>query len=550
MGGGLLQLVAYGAQDVYLTGNPQITFFKVVYRRHTNFSIESIKQTFNGSADFGQEFSSTIQRSGDLVSRMYLETTLPSINISNGVTSGTSYKAFRWLNWIGHILIKDVNINIGGSKIDKHYGEWLHIWNELTQQPGKTVGYAEMVGNVPQLTQIYSSNSDSACETGEYKLFIPLQFWFCRNPGLAIPIIALQNHDIIVNFNFRTLDECIWATSQNTAESYADSTGNNVIDSSTKLSSTYLYVDYIYLDTDERRRFAQVAHEYLIEQLQHTGDETISSASSQQIKLNFTHPVKEIIWVTQPTNFISKDWSQSRAGRQYYNFTDAWDYTNFTGTPTPSSGPGLVGGRATSLWHGLSTVKVNGVLNTTNTNWANTISGTNTSTNAGYNDVSNYTHSQTINKYNERYLEQLIGPGIIQATNENKTALWAQNSNNTKIMDGGNNPTSLAKIVLNGNDRFSEREGKYFNLVQPYQHHTNCPAPGINVYSFSITPEDHQPSGTCNFSRIDNAFLTVTHTDNTVSSSNNSGNAKVRVYAVNYNILRIMSGMAGLAYSN
>ena len=552
MGGGLLQLVAYGAQDVYLTGNPQITFFKVVYRRHTNFSIESIKQTFTGTPEFGLSVPCTIQRSGDLISRMYLETTLPSVNISYGVTTGTTYKAFRWLNWIGHVLIKNTELSIGGSKIDKHYGEWLHIWNELTQESGKASGYAEMVGNVPQLTQIYSSNtSATACETGTYKLFIPLQFWFCRNPGLAIPLIALQYHDVVVNIEFRSLEECIWATSQTTSSSYADSTGINVIDSAnTKLTSTNLYVDYIYLDTDERRRFAQVAHEYLIEQLQYTGEENISSSTSQQIKLNFTHPVKEIIWVTQPTNFVAKEWSQSRAGRQYYNFTDAWDYSNFTGTPTPSSGPGMSGGRDTSLWYGLPTVKVSGTLNTGNTAWSNTIAGATSATNSGYNDVSNYTYSSTTNNYSSRYMEQLIGPGIIQASNENKTALWAQNSNDTKIMDGGENPTSVAKIVLNGNDRFSERSGKYFNLVQPYQHHSNCPAPGINVYSFALTPEDHQPSGTCNFSRIDNAFLTITSTDNTTSSSANSGNAKVRVYATNYNILRIMSGMAGLAYSN
>ena len=206
MGGGLLQLVAYGAQDVYLTGNPQITFFKVVYRRHTNFSIESIKQTFTGTPEFGLSVPCTIQRSGDLISRMYLETTLPSVNISYGVTTGTTYKAFRWLNWIGHVLIKNTELSIGGSKIDKHYGEWLHIWNELTQESGKASGYAEMVGNVPQLTQIYSSNtSATACETGTYKLFIPLQFWFCRNPGLAIPLIALQYHDVVVNIEFRSL---------------------------------------------------------------------------------------------------------------------------------------------------------------------------------------------------------------------------------------------------------------------------------------------------------------------------------------------------------
>ena len=122
-------------------------------------------------------------------------------------------------------------------------------------------------------------------------------------------------------------------------------------------------------------------------------------------------------------------------------------------------------------------------------------------------------------------------------------------ASNAKL-DNGNNPVSTAKLVLNGNDRFTEREGKYFNLVQPYQHHSNCPAPGINVYSFALTPEEHQPSGTCNFSRIDNAHLTINVTDNTISSTLNSGNAKIRVYATNYNILRIMSGMGGLAYSN
>ena len=118
------------------------------------------------------------------------------------------------------------------------------------------------------------------------------------------------------------------------------------------------------------------------------------------------------------------------------------------------------------------------------------------------------------------------------------------------MLDSGKNTVDKCKIVLNGNDRISERNGKYFNLVQPYQHHTNCPAPGINVYSFALTPEDHQPSGTCNFSRIDNAHLEVTVTANTISSTTNSGNAKIRIYATNYNILRIMSGMGGLAYSN
>ena len=539
MGGGLLQLVAYGAQDVYLTGNPQITFFKTVYRRHTNFSIESIKQTFNGTADFGNEVSTTIQRNADLIGKIYLETTLPEINVSEAITTtdNTTYKAFRWLNWVGHILLKSAEIRIGGQKIDKQYGEWLHLWNELSQDEGKKSGYAELIGNVPQLTQIHSSNTRSSensgkdCKIDAYDLTIPLQFWFCRNPGMSLPLISLQYTDVVLNLELRTFDECIWATTQTTTSTnqFITSTGVNSIGSKS-LSATNVYVDYIYLDTEERRRFAQVAHEYLIEQLQFTGEENIN-ATSNSIKINFTHPVKELIWVIQPTNFIEKDYSQSRAGRQYYNYTDLWDYSGFTGTPESYSGHGMIGGKgAHNLFYGLPNVNVNGELNTNN-NWTNTlVSSSVNKSNAGYNDVSNYTKRNDI------------------STIENRTGLWSLNG--SKLLDSGKNPVVTAKLVLNGNDRFTERKGKYFNIVQPLQHHNNCPAPGINVYSFAITPEDHQPSGTCNFSRIDNAHLNVTVTSNTISSTYNSGNAKIRIYSVNYNVLRIMSGMAGLAYSN
>ena len=545
MAGGLLQIVAYGAQDIYLTGNPQITFFKAVYRRHTNFSIESIKQTFNGTADFGQEVSTTIQRNADLIYKTYLEAKLPSISLKSSSTS--EYKAFRWLNWIGHVLIKTAEVRIGGQKIDKHYGEWLHIWNELSQKYEKQAGYAEMVGNVPKLTQINSTNNSStAINTGEYTLFIPLQFWFCKNPGLALPLIALQYHDIVINFEFRTLKECIWATSQTGPSTYASSTGSDVIGTTgNSLSNVNLYVDYIYLDVDERRRFSQVAHEYLIEQLQFTGEETLNTTTNL-VKLNFTHPIKELIWVVQPTNFVNNDYTQSRAGHQYFNYTDLWDYTNFTGTPEPSSGPGMVGGKhSQNLFYGLPGVNVKGNLDLTN-EWYNT-NTTITSSNAGYNNVSNYTPDSNSNSYNNRDIGNLF-------VNYNNNSLWQLNNNKLSILDNGDNPVTSAKIVLNGNDRISEREGKYFNLIQPYQHHTNCPAPGINVYSFALTPEDHQPSGTCNFSKIDNAHLNVSLSANSISkfSDNgyNSGNVKIRVYAVNYNILRIMSGMGGLAYSN
>jgi hypothetical protein len=252
MGGGLMQLVAYGSQDVYLTGNPQITFFKVVYRRHTVFSIESVQQVFNGLPNWGHSVSATISRNGDLLYRMYITVTLPSVP-SNGS------EQFRWLNWLGHIIVQQAEIVIGGQRIDRHYGHWLHIWNELTQTFGHQAGYATMVGNVPKLVQ---STTDTV---PSITLYVPLRFWFNRNVGLALPLIALQYHDVQVNLNLANVQDCYWASG-------ATRVPGDLLDVS-------LWVDYIYLDTDERRRFAQASHEYLIEQLQFNGDVPINSTA-------------------------------------------------------------------------------------------------------------------------------------------------------------------------------------------------------------------------------------------------------------------------------
>jgi hypothetical protein len=477
MGGGLMQLVAYGAQDVYLTGNPQITFFKVVYRRHTNFSMESIEQTFNGSADFGKKVTCTISRNGDLMHRVYLQVTLPDVEVAAGST-------FRWLNWIGHVLIKTVEIEIGGQRMDKHWGDWMHIWNELTQTAGHQSGYANMVGNVPRLTQLYAPQGSAVTVEG-MTLYIPLEFWFCRNPGLALPLIALQYHEVKINLEFREKAQCCTGTA-----------------SVPSLSAASLYVDYIYLDTDERRRFAQVSHEYLIEQLQFTGDESATNTANK-IKLNFNHPVKELVWVVQPD---SNTLTSNVGGPQWFNYTDALDASYFTGTPGDVNGGGMGGANAANAFNPMSLPLFTDGLGSDPSN----TEAFATSTGANFSSVTN------------------------------------PNASSTVLFDTGKNPTELAKLQLNGHDRFSEREGRYFNLVQPYQHHANCPATGINVYSFGLKPEEHQPSGTCNMSRIDNATLQLTLTSATTAS----GSAKVRVYAVNYNVLRIMSGMGGLAYSN
>ena len=378
MGGGLMQLVAYGAQDIYLTGNPQITFFKVVYRRHTNFSMEEIQQTWNGNANATKgRCTAVISRNGDLVHRMYIQ-------VLGAGNSGDNP---------GANTITDVTLEIGGQKIDKHSGDWMEAWAELTE-PNPTGGVNTT------LFQFMSGMGGDHPSSGENRYYIPLQFWFCRNPGLALPLIALQYHEVKVILNHK-LREAF----------------------SHHQSFQHLWCDYIYLDTDERRRFAQVSHEYLIEQVQE------QSWTENNSELNFNHPVKELVWRTKGAN-----------------------------------------------------------------------------------------------------------------------------------IEGGSTPVTGSWLLkLNGHERFAARNANYFTRTQVWEHHSG--AGGLNmdgalgetqgrfddsiaVYSFALKPEEHQPSGTCNFSRIDNAELEY------IPPTPNENSGVTVVYAVNYNVLRIMSGMGGLAYSN
>ena len=312
MGGGLLQLVSPGLQDKFLTGNPQITYFKMVYRRYTNFAIESIPQTFSSTPDFGRKVSATISRNADLLWKTYIEVTIPQIDCGTSTDN-----RFRWLNWLGHVMIKSVSIDIGGHEIDKHYSEWLHIWNELTQKSGCREGYASSVGNVPRLTQVIRGNASASTTISSQStldaqgaipsvvLHIPLQFWFCRSPGLAIPLISLQISEVTINVEFRDASDCCWATGK-------------YYTTPPVLTSALLYCDYIYLDTDERRRFANGEHEYLIEQLQFRGSES-TTTTTNKIKLPFNNPIKLLAWVTQPKDHIDYTYTLWRTSMvQFY----------------------------------------------------------------------------------------------------------------------------------------------------------------------------------------------------------------------------------------
>ena len=383
MGGGLMQLVAYGAQDIYLTGNPQITFFKVVYRRHTNFAMEAVEQTMNGSQGPSQKSTVTISRNGDLVGKVYLQ------------VNNTGAPAAACENQ-GHTMLDNVVCEIGGQEIDKHYGHWMETWAQLTEpnDTGEVALVTTIGGEAVTATDTIDHNGTKfqrmsgaggvtvgTLVTGFY--YVPLQFWFCRNPGLALPLIALQYHEVKLQLTFSAAKH---ATQQDVS----------------------VWADYVYLDTDERRRFAQVSHEYLIEQVQHQSYSDTNTSKD----LNFNHPVKELVW---------------------------------TGTRT--------------------------------------------------------------------------------ATTETPVTL-----------------AGTYGLKLNGHERFAARDHTFFSRAQVWQYHTGFGGTivrdSIGVYSFALKPEEHQPSGTCNFSRIDNAQLVQ------------GTGAACEVYAVNYNVLRVMSGMGGLAYSN
>jgi len=566
MGGGLMQLVAYGAQDVYLTGNPQITFWKVTYRRYTNFAMESIEQTFNGQADFGRRVTCTISRNGDLAYRTYLQITLPEINQAMNPTPttrvpngpGAQHRSesgvfARWLDFPGEQIISIVEVEIGGQRIDRQYGDWMHIWNQLTLTSEQQRGYYKMVGNTTQLTFITDPSFaavDGPCATSaptqvcaprnalpETTLYVPLQFWYCRNPGLALPLIALQYHEIKINLDLRPIDECLWAVT---------SLNNTSSTSSLKVSTAYqmslvaasLYVDYVFLDTEERRRMAQSAHEYLIEQLQFTGDESVGS-SSNKIKLNFNHPCKELIWVVQPdanvdycASLITGTTLFSVLGAQPFNYTDAIDV--LPNGIHAFAGPGSVSGPN-------EFINTAGLFEDPGATDAVTFPGWDY-------QAPNFNHSGWVNSTTQSELRPVATNGAADfqsAVSDAGTFVLTETSLDMHCW--GENPVVTAKLQLNGQDRFSEREGTYFDLVQPFQHHTRTPDTGINVYSFALRPEEHQPSGTCNFSRIDNATLQLVLSNATVQGVST---AKVRVYSVNYNVLRIMSGMGGLAYSN
>jgi hypothetical protein len=414
MGGGLLQLVAYGAQDAYISGNPQITFFKSLYKRHTNFAMEAFRVNFNGQASWGVKNSAVLGRHADLMGATYLEVVLNAGTYNNDAQR------------LGFNLIRHVELEVGGQLIDRLYGEFIHLWSSMSLPYDKQAELFTMVGGGANAGS-RAMGGQTPCNSGSGRpslpnniLYIPIPFFYTKNPGVALPLIALQYHEVRINV--------LWNDVQFIAGNF-----NNGVPEPLQAA---LYVDYIYLDTEERRRMAQQSHEYLIEQTQFNEDKGVSSYSNR-IDLTFNHPVKELIWVVQPSFYTNCNIAKGKGETRLQPFT-------YDGNAV---------------------------------------------------------------------FEQLI--------------------------------------QINGQDRMDKRYGNYFNSVQNFQHHSGQkPGSSVYSYSFALKPEEHQPSGTCNFSRIDTATLVLSISGGVTVDPDADSTFNIRVYAINYNILRIMSGMGGLAYSN
>ena len=519
MTGALIQLVAKGVQDIFITRDPQITYFKIVYRRHTNFSMETIPQYFTHKPDFGKKTTCIISPNGDLMGKTYLIVTLPRIKpffLDDG--SVDPYLKYSWVKKIGYALINSIEIEIGGQTIDRQYGDWLNIMEELFLKKEHQRGIDEMVGNVEKLIS-FTQTKD------KYKLYIPLQFWFCNNPSLSIPLLCLHHSEIKINLEINDLNKCniigptnyikiddyvapfefgeyieqningqiasgiymgfdpstrymyylkisrnkfqYLSSDVNTAEIIRDyseyliksrTSSNfciyvlkeelditNIRDklydipeiNNINIQECYLLVNYIYLDSEERNRFIQTKHEYLIEQLFIYNPQTITS-SNFNAKADSINPTRFNVWFTQQQYFTDRN------NNDYFNYTD------------------------------------------------------------------DYLYEYKNNNY-VKYGKSLI------------------NSEN---------------IMFNGYDRISNRTYSYFNDIQPLQHFSKGISEGLQVYSYALDPKEFQPSGSCNMSYINNTSIQM----NVKYIINDNNPAIFKGYSLGQNILRIVDGLAGLVF--
>jgi len=442
MNGSILQLVSFGKEDEYLTSRPQISFFNIVFKRHTYFAIETMEQSLFGENNFGGTSICKISKNGDLLGPCFLKVTLPKINTKQEFQNYGLYyyhdtfeNKSKWVNRVGFRLIKNIKLKIGSQIIDELYSTWMYVWAELFYNNNKKSMLDKMVGTKG------SDGSRNGLNTNTtHDLQIPLMFSFFRHPSLYIPLLSLEYNDVEFQIEFETLENCYFVNNDN------QRTTNNL---SGNLSNVSLSCDYIFLDEEEKTNLKKYNYDYLIETLQSQENIKVNNGKNENIELDFYHPIKELFWI------VRRNYSNN-VGDKFTDFTN-----NASGITLASEG-----------------TIIDGSLDEDDIAFSLGKSGT----------LSNI---------------------------------------------------SFARIYLNEEARISERNNTYFNYIIPYQHHKSSPDLGINVYSFSLYPEEHQPSGVCNFSRLQKKSLSIT----------SKTNGLLNIYALGYNVIRVKNGFGQLAYA-
>jgi hypothetical protein len=517
MTGGLIQLVAVGIEDIYLTRDPQITLFKIVYRRHTNFSTQAIKQKFVTPPDFGKKTSYILSRSnGDLIGKTYLVITLPKIKITTRVGADTELAKlieFAWVRKIGFAIVKTVEIEIGGQLVDRQYGEWLNIWAELTEK--KTNGYLKMIGETSELI-------DFTHEKDEYTLYVPLQFWFCRSYSLALPVVSLEYSDIKINLEMNDLDECY----------VTNPTHYQVIENDVVNFQKYEYIEqnidgiitsgqFLYYDNLTKRIYYR----------------RISRNNFQSMVIDelAVTPLDRRSLVYSDTN--SKYWIR---GLSSFEFA----MPKFNSTPVAFN---LFNDRLITLKDCYLLVDYVFLDQEERTKFVD-------SRHDYLIEQIQTINEKTIDSSNKTFRVEGIHPTKLMVWIVQYSYLRDKNNNDTfnytdsyKYDDNkllGNSLVKKETIIMNGQERLSERDYNYFNYIQPYQYFPKFVNEGINIYSLSLLPTEIYPSGTCNLTQIDNLEYKL----NMNSNINITNQAVFRGYIMNYNIYRIVNGLGGLVF--
>ena len=539
MSGALLQLATLGSQDAYLTSDPEITLFKSKYFKHTHFGTETVDMSFESNLNFGNDNETTanIEKYGDLISKLVLVIELDAVT-DDDVEWG-------YVNKLGHAIIDEISITIGETEIDKHDSHWLNVYYDLYANKSHDSNYNKMIGNVSDMKKLSKSHS-------KYELYIPINFWFTKLSTAMFPICALDN----VNFQIKVR--------LNEALSCINYKGTTEPSSLPNVTNSYFLVDYIFLSDEERNLFRSQVSKYLIEKVQDF--ETNISTASSEVNLTFDRPCKYILWNTILERYENRnaylswahddDWNKAKDNFAKLLWLSTRENLTFDASDNPiitlSSTVTNVNNSLSTVSNGLSLLetlssKVSGLFL-----FASVDSSDSTQYNidATIDNVILLSNSLTFEDISYTISELAADSDSSSTVKSNQLTFLQKNQYSViEMFNSGNfinrldNPIIKSSLLLNGKERIKERDGVYFNYLIPYYYFKNTPQDGVNIYNFALSPMDVQPSGTINFSQVQDKKLKLTIGKQNVADTSYFKNfyksGTLRVYTLSYNMLSV-----------